>query len=468
MSKRPKRFPRNQRRSASIRNARSARLSYRQHSMATSLSCIETASISIAQRLIAQASSRAARLWQSLIAPATAVAIVLVVTAIGATLGSRPHQSPPASSRFTGVAASPQVSTVVNLSDPSLHPQQLAYDPIRNGLWFWTSAQSRGVTIANRIYYYDVRHGQVRSWPIYSGDWSSQILAGIAVAPDGHVWIGWNRNLLDFNPVSGSYQRYDLPAEPKYPLPAAAVGDLPTNLGIVDLAIAHDGTVWIARYGALSLTSFSPAMHTFSEDPLPSNAGDPAKITIGPDGHIFFTTNFSADHPGHLAERVGEYVPQAGITHVFSQPALAVAVNPRGDLFTAFEGRGSSVARLMATERADANAMQRAPVFQHNVLPFDVDGSAMAADCVGHLWVSIAGLPQVAMVDTTTGQVQRFQYAALSIAANPPSHTMVGAPPFTPDAGAVWLDHIVAMATDGQKHLWYVRAGHSTIEQVAA
>ena len=63
-----------------------------------------------------------------------------------------------------------------------------------------------------------------------------------------------------------------------------------------------------------------------------------------------------------------------------------------------------------------------------------------------------------------TGQTQHYQYAAPSAAAFP---SRSGAPVST-TPGAVVLTHIVAMATDHEGHLWYVRAGSDHLEEVIA
>lgn len=369
---------------------------------------------------------------------------------------------------FLASPASPEVRTVIQLGSSDLHPRQLAYDPGRDGLWFWTSRQQRGTTFDNQVYFYDIPAQQLRSWPIYSGDWSAQVLSGLAVAPDGDVWIGWNRNLVDFHPTDGTFARYELPAQPAYPLPPAVLGDLPADLGVADLAVARDGTVWIARYAALSLTAFTPSDHTFHEHPLPANAGDPAKLAIGPDGHIFFTTNLSADHPGYMAEKVGEFEPRTGKTRINAQGALALAVTAGGDLYTALGGQGFGLARASAAERASAVAQQRAPVFSQRVIPADVDDEAIAADAHGRVWVAAAGQPQILVFDPAANQVAHYQYAAPSVAAHPPPHHVGEPEGTTPVAGAVWTPHIVAMATDGQAHLWYIRAGSDRIEEITA
>lgn len=79
--------------------------------------------------------------------------------------------------------------------------------------------------------------------------------------------------------------------------------------------------------------------------------------------------------------------------------------------------------------------------------------------------MSVAGAPRMAVLDVQTSQIAQFQYAAASQVDHP-----LAAPFFTgiPTPGAVWLSHIAAMVTDNQGHLWYIRAGWSQIEEVAA
>lgn len=98
------------------------------------------------------------------------------------------------------------------------------------------------------------------------------------------------------------------------------------------------------------------------------------------------------------------------------------------------------------------------------------DGTALAVDGRGRVWVAFAGKPDIAALDPSSGQAHAFQYAAPSIAAHPPLRRP-GSPPstlptFAPNA--VWLTHMAVMATDGQGHLYYIRAGSDAIEEVAA
>jgi hypothetical protein len=110
-------------------------------------------------------------------------------------------------------------------------------------------------------------------------------------------------------------------------------------------------------------------------------------LAIMPSGRIVFTTNLAANHPGYGAETIGEFNPSTEQTRVYSQAAQAVAVTPSGDIFTALGGAGFGLGRLTAVEHNNAIAQQRAPVFQQNVLPFDIDGASMVSDLHGRIWV---------------------------------------------------------------------------------
>lgn len=399
-----------------------------------------------------------------------AVAMVVLVVFIAArplSARARPNRKTTAPA-FTGSIASPEVRTVVQLPSPFQNPRQLAYDATRNGLWFWTSTTRDGSQPDNQLYFYDIGHQRLQSWPLYDGDWSSQLHAGLAVAPNADIWIGWNHNLVDFVPATGQYARYVLPVQPRYPLPTAIVGDRPADLGVSDLVVGRDGTVWIARYGNLSLTRFSPTTHTFQEIPLPATTGDPAKLALSPTGELFFTTNLSASHLNYGLETVGEYDPQTGVVQVFAQPARALAITPGGDLYVALQGKGFGVRSLAAGERASAQAHSRTPVFQRLTPPFDVADDALATDAKGRVWMAVGGMPQIAVLDPASGTLRTFQYAAPSIAGHQLPSMPITAHPETAAPGAVWLVPIVAMVTDGQGHLWYMRAGYHSLEEITA
>jgi streptogramin lyase len=369
------------------------------------------------------------------------------------------------SSLFTGTVNAPEVHVIVDLKDPLLHPRQLAYDAGRNGLWFWTSTEDQRQIIDNRLYFYDIAQQHLSEWRLPDTDWSSQVLAGLAVDAHGAIWVGWNHNLVAFDPDTASAVRYQLPQRIEYPLSSSVLGDLPSDLGIADLVAAQDGTIWIARYGAVSLTSFVPSNHQFHEYPLPASIGDPARLALAPDGDVFFTVNLSADHPGYAYEKVGDFHPATATTTTLPQGATALAVCPQGDLYTVLGNQAGDLKHLSAPARAQAAASGQAPRFEANSIPFGIADTALACDPSGRLWMAVAGQPRMAVQDGT-GHITQFQYAAAGQAAHPiHSRFMADA---TPAPDAVWLSPIVAMVTDAQGHLYYIRTGWSQIEEVAA
>lgn len=394
---------------------------------------------------------------------------MLVVLALLVIIVLRGNTETGAPSRNKSVLmpGSPEVHTVIDLQNHLLHPRQLAYDAKRDGIWFWTSTQDQNISFDNKVYFYDIKQQRLKSWPIYSEDWSSQLLAGLAVAPDGDIWIGWNHNLVRFQPSDGKYVHYLLPAQPRYPLSADVIGDLPSDLGIADLAISHDGTIWIARYAALSLTTFNPTKQVFQEHPLPSTTGDPARLTISSDDHVFFTTNLSASHPGYGAETIGEYNPQSDATVVYPQNAQALALAPNGDLFSTSSGRGSELAQLRANTRAAAAAQHRVAAFDHAGSSLVIANRSLATDLHGRVWVAIAGQPKIGVLNPDTGQMREFTYSAQTAAsfASRPDDPEI---PLSPAPGSVWVTPIAAMIADGQGHLWFIRDLNDQIEEVAA
>ena len=124
------------------------------------------------------------------------------------------------------------------------------------------------------------------------------------------------------------------------------------------------------------------------------------------------------------------------------------------------------MARLQAGIRASAETSQIAPAIQQHVLPFDIDSTSVAPDSHGRVWVAIAGQPDLARFDPASGEIQEYQYAAASVAANPIQDLPLGIERMTPAPGAVWITRIVAMVCDGRGDLWYIRAGSDEVEEV--
>lgn len=200
---------------------------------------------------------------------------------------------------------------------------------------------------------------------------------------------------------------------------------------------------------------------------MPSTAGDPAKLAIGPDDHIFFTTNLSSAHPGHAAEMTGEYVPQSHSTVVYLQGAQALTTTPNGDLYTVGGDQGSGLARMPAATRSAALLQHGVPSFEHATVPLTIADRSLAADGRGRVWMAIANEPQIAVFDPGSGKLQVFRYPVQS-PTQYTSHPDMPGVPSSPPPGAIRITPIAAMMTDDQGHLWFIRDLSDQVEEVAA
>jgi streptogramin lyase len=153
------------------------------------------------------------------------------------------------------------------------------------------------------------------------------------------------------------------------------------------------------------------------------------------------------------------------LTTVYAQPSQALALTRKGDLYLSLENSGLGV--MSASERSSAKAAHRAAAMSR--IPVEIDGAALTADSTGRVWFALQGRPNVAFLDPTSNRIQTFTYAAPAIQAQSAvSSQQRGATQLTAQPPAVWLRHIVAMATDSNGHLWYIRDGLGQIEEVSA
>ena len=367
---------------------------------------------------------------------------------------------------------SPEVHTVIDLHNPQLHPRQLVYDPKREGIWFWNSLLKGDEGCENQVYFYDIHQ---KKFALLAHLFRRLVIATL-------VWHcgGSERRRVDWLelqscPISTRYRKLDavcLIAQPRYPLPAAVIGDLPTDLGIADLAVARNGTIWIARYAALSLTTFNPATQIFPGVSIAiyggrsleaghwpgwacllydESLGCPSRACSGNDGRIYAAV---AEHSCVSARRAGiDDHSQRG--SVYLRDRLRAAV------------RESSLARMPAITRAAALQQQAVPPFEQATVSLPIADRSLAADVHGRIWMAVGGEPKIAVFDPETGKLQQYSYPVPSTIQYMSVPYGIGAPSASP-ADAIPITPIAAMVTDNQGHLWLIRDLSDQIKEVAA
>jgi len=161
-------------------------------------------------------------------------------------------------------------------------PLQLATDPSKAGVWFWASSPTD-----SRLYFWDATAKQLSSWSV--GVTTQQNVGseyGLAVDPQGQVWLGAENQLVRLSPTSGAVTRWTVPTAPQSaPTAAHQPPGFVLAVDIRTIAAAPDGTIALARAGSSTVQIFHPASQTFTTYSLP-DAGDIQTIAVASDGTI--------------------------------------------------------------------------------------------------------------------------------------------------------------------------------------
>jgi streptogramin lyase len=131
----------------------------------------------------------------------------------------------------------------------------------------------------NSVYRYAPRTDELAKYSLPSEP-GGGFFVGIAAAPNGNVWIGWDHTLTAVD-AAGAARGFAVPADTSFP-----VGK--TGNWIRDLALSADGHVWLSRASAGSLLEFDPKALTFSEHSL-GVFGVPDRLHVARDGRVWAT-----------------------------------------------------------------------------------------------------------------------------------------------------------------------------------
>lgn len=161
--------------------------------------------------------------------------------------------------------------------------QAIAGDPNTSGVWFWDYNRSADAV------FYDSPRGALKSWNVLSGSsyQAEQAKSGLAVGPDGYVWLGINSTLAELNPLSGKVRTWHIPA-PR-PNPSAArflPADLRGVRAVQALAAGPGHEIAIAMSNSSSVEIFNRTSHVFRTINLPSTSILPIAVDYSSDGTL--------------------------------------------------------------------------------------------------------------------------------------------------------------------------------------
>ncbi len=214
--------------------------------------------------------------------------------------------------------------------DNNVQPLSIAMSPIDYSIWFTEYATGRIGSI-KLLENGDVIFRHYETTSTSSKPW------GIAVDPDGFVWVTESANpgcLGRLNPTTGEYVTFTVPTLNAEPRELAIEATTSPPYRVVN--------VWFTEYKGNKIGRYDPGLNVFFEYPIITAEGGPHGITVtGPGGNVWFTEPFvqkvgllSQTNPRVTSTTVGTITSAATTsttvattrTTTASVPALTTAV----------------------------------------------------------------------------------------------------------------------------------------------
>ena len=257
----------------------------------------------------------------------------------------------------------------------------------------------------------------------------SEGLKGLAVGPDGNLWLperfgtGLGHGVVARVSPAGVVHEFALKAGTDNTLGDIVVGPdkalwftLESNSGIgrittagvstfhstptpasapYDIAVGHDGNLWFTEFGAGKIGRITPTGHV-TEYPL-APASRPWGITAGPDGNVWFTESES-DKVGRIS--MTGHITQFTVPTAPSQPE-SIESGPDGALWFTEAGGAGSIGRITTSGKVTEFATPTNPTqYRPRDLAFSSDG---------YLWFTSNSTPSVNRFDIGWHAAARIQ-----------------------------------------------------------
>jgi hypothetical protein len=344
----------------------------------------------------------------------------------GATASFLDGTSGPAGQSPVVSAATPvQLVEVDHLSLPG-PVYDLAYDQPRNALWF---AFMRSGSAA-ALFRYDIATRTLSSTALPPTTHNG-FLERVVVAPDGSIWVTEEYSVVRLDPDTSkteslTFSQGDVDATP------TALSPSDGSPGTWPAAITFDstGAAVISRHNVTSLIRVAAGLTQAGRIRLPNGMAGPGDLAVS--GGLFYAVPYVA----------------AGATEIFSSDGTSVATASVGAIrLTVSDGVVISVGPSGVAELSATGSITQ-------LLPAPGDVGDLIAPSTNGVFAYSAGLATLDDVSLESGIVAVHAFSVQTVKVAGP-----GGSPLLSYA----TDEITALASNGDKSVWYVDSTNSTL-----
>jgi streptogramin lyase len=295
----------------------------------------------------------------------------------------------------------------------------LAYDPVRNSLWF------ECLDTADALYRYDIATGTLTHWALPRAINDIGYTDRVAVAPDGSVWLTENYSVIRVDPTANTVQVHSFAlADPD--ATSNALDPNNPSAGTWPSAIAFDsqGMAIVARHNVKSLVRLDASMSILGRIPLPAGFDDPGDL-VDVQGVIYAAPDEGYD-PGVVFSEKGVLIGKTsqGVNRFGVSGTEIASIGPSG---LSRVGADASMSLLLASQGGTPD----------DRLALTDDGAAIYGWGPGAIeWVSPAG-----------DVLARFSLPTYSVQNGVPGGTPVT---------EMGQNGVSALAADKSGSVWYV------------
>ncbi len=262
------------------------------------------------------------------------------------------------------------------LTDLIRAPEDLAIDPSSGSLWF--IAPDKTQTEADFLYEFKPAEAALKSYALPITPFED-LFSVITADERGHIILGYDALIVDFDPSSGAFKQFDLPSPSTHESPPTD----PAGGGwVTDITIGAGRRVYATRMNVAAITEVDLETGAVREIPTPRPIGLFADIEFS-QGAVWITSPTSNPSAG-IDSETGRLDVDTGQYHPIPTKTVALIASSNGDIFALSQPPLSGIVALggglvqplaLDTDPGEVSALNEILGAGTNELALDSSGS---------------------------------------------------------------------------------------------